>query len=312
MNELCPKVSVIVPCYQSEATVERTIKSIQAQTFEDWELIAVDDGSRDHTLDMLNALSAQEPRMRVFHQENGGVSAARNAGIAGSTGEWLFFVDADDHLCSHALEYLLSMTDLDVDVACGAYLVYCQDNEAEDCRYTCAQGERKTMLESLIRGDSALNSPCARLYRASLIRENGIVFPPGVRIGEDVLFNLEVFMAARSWKISDEVVYIYELGGSSAMTGAKCGRFEKTKPMLYGIAAFLEKHDLCTEMFRAHIDIYIRTLRAEHSRLKAAMTLDRAMVGMVTRGVCFGRLSGKEKIYYLALQLLPAASVFLP
>ncbi|MBQ7785832.1 MAG: glycosyltransferase [Clostridia bacterium] len=312
MNELRPRISVIVPCYQSAETIARTVASIQAQTFADWELIAVDDGSSDHTMDVLTALAEREPRMRVFHQENGGVSSARNAGIAKAVGEWLFFVDADDHLLSHALEHLLNMTDEAADVVCGAYWVHRPNNEVEDCRYTCTHGGRKTMLESLIRGDSALNSPCARLYRTSLIRENGIVFPDGVRIGEDVLFNLEAFMAARAWRISDEVIYIYELGGGSAMISASSGRFEKTKPMLRGIAYFLEKNDLCTDAFRAHLDVYIRTLRAEHGRMKAAFVLNRDMISAITKGVQFCRLSGKEKLYYVALKLFPALSVLLP
>ena len=73
------KVSVVMPCYQSGETVERSVRSVQAQTFADWELIAVDDGSTDDTLAQLNTLAAAEPRMRVIHQENGGVSAARSS-----------------------------------------------------------------------------------------------------------------------------------------------------------------------------------------------------------------------------------------
>ena len=74
------ELSIVMPCYQNGQTLARTVRSVQAQTFADWELIAVDDGSLDDTLQVLEQLAQGEPRMRVIHQENGGVSAARNAG----------------------------------------------------------------------------------------------------------------------------------------------------------------------------------------------------------------------------------------
>ena len=115
------KVSVVMPCYQSGETVERSVRSVQAQTMADWELIAVDDGSTDDTLARLRALQTDEPRMRVLHQDNAGVSAARNAGIDAARGEWLFFLDADDRLTPDALATLLDMADDALDVVCGAY-----------------------------------------------------------------------------------------------------------------------------------------------------------------------------------------------
>ena len=112
-----PTVSIVMPCYQNGGTLARSVRSVQAQTFADWELIAVDDGSTDDTLAQLNTLAAAEPRMRVIHQENGGVSAARNAGIGAAQGDWLFFLDADDQLTEDALSFLLGLTDDALDVA---------------------------------------------------------------------------------------------------------------------------------------------------------------------------------------------------
>ena len=312
MNQNQPLVSIVVPCYQSAQTVERTIKSIQAQTVSDWELIAVDDGSRDDTLVVLMRLEQDEPRMRVIHQENGGVSSARNTGQDAARGTWITFVDADDHLTRHALAHLLSLTDDGVDIACGAYEMHYLDEGGRLEKHACADGDLQTVLESLIRGDSALNSPCARLYRLSMLREHAVRAPLGVRIGEDVLYNLDAFMAARAWCMSEEVIYIYEFGGNSAMNRAQDDRFARNRAMMEGIGAFLEKHELSTALFRAHIDIYVRMLRASGGRLRAALRLDRQMVAAITKGVQFGRLCAKQKLYYLALKALPALSFFLP
>ena len=312
MKDNKPLVSVVVPCYQNAGTVERTIRSVQAQTVSDWELIAVDDGSADDTLAVLRRLAESEPRMRVIHQENGGVSAARNAGMSAAEGRWLFFVDADDHLTQDAFEKLLAAADDEVDIVCAAYQVHYAGSDALGQKYSCPDGERHQLLESLIRGDSALNSPCARLYRREMICANGVKFPVGVKVGEDVLFNLDAFMAARAWRMMDDVIYIYEFGGDSAMARAKCDRYARTLPMIEGIGLFLDRHGLNTALFRAHIDIYLRTLRADRSRLRAALSMNRKMVAAMTKNVDFGALCARQKLYYLALKILPASSFMLP
>ena len=101
-----PLVSLVLPCYQNGRTLARTVHSIQAQTVRDWELIAVDDGSADDTLAVLQRLAQHEPRMRVLHQENGGVSAARNAGLDAAEGTWISFVDSDDEVLPDIYETL--------------------------------------------------------------------------------------------------------------------------------------------------------------------------------------------------------------
>lgn len=307
-----PLVSVIMPCYQCGATVERSVRSVQAQTQADWELIAVDDGSRDETLEVLQILSHREPRMRVVHQENAGVSAARNAGIELARGKWLFFLDADDLLERDCLEKLLSLQDEEAQILCGAYAMRYVDEGGREEIYTCADGDRQCMLESLIRGDSALNSMCARLYSAELIRRANVRAPHGVKVGEDVLFNLEAFSSAAGWRVSRDVVYVYEYGGDSAMTRAKRNRMESSRDMIDGIGEFIQRTNQQTPLFRAHVDIYIRTLRADKGRIGAAFALTYGMVARMTKGVRLKSLPLKQKLYYLALRLLPCTSVLLP
>ena len=306
-----PTVSIVMPCYQSGETLERSVWSVQAQTFGDWELIAVDDGSTDGTLARLRALAATEPRMRVLHQENGGVSAARNAGIDAAQGEWLFFLDADDRLTADALSTLLDMANGALDVVCGAYEMRYADEGGRSERYACADGDLQIVLESLIRGDSALNSMCARLYRTAFIQRHGIRAPLGVRVGEDVLFNLDAFAVARAWRMSDRVIYIYEFGGDSAMMRARRDVYARSRDMLAGITAFIAAHGWQTRLFRAHIDIYLRTLRADRGRLRAALAFDRRIVRAITDGVRPGELCAKQRLYYAALRLCPLSSIAL-
>lgn len=307
-----PLVSIVMPCYQNGQTLARTVQSIQAQTVSEWELIAVDDGSKDDTLAVLNALAADEPRMRVIHQENGGVSDARNVGMEHARGKWLFFVDADDHLLAHALKHLLDLATDETDIVCAAYEMHYRDEGGRIEKHACADGDLQTVLESLIRGDSALNSMCARLYRAEMIKAYHVRAPRGVKVGEDVLFNLDAFIVARAWRMSSETIYIYEFGGNSAMTRARADILNRSMAMIEGIGAFLARHGLETQLFRAHIDIYVRTLRVGRSRLGAARALTRNMVAAMTRGVDFGALPAKQKLYFLALKVLPLSSFLLP
>ena len=89
-----PTISVIIPIYNAEATILETIESIQQQTFFDWEIVAIDDGSTDGTLELL--YSIKDERIKIFSYENSGVAVARNRGIANASGEYIAFLDADD------------------------------------------------------------------------------------------------------------------------------------------------------------------------------------------------------------------------
>ena len=307
-----PLVSIVMPCYQAEATVGRTVDSILAQTMPDFELIAVDDGSTDGTGALLDALAAQDARIRVIHQQNGGVACARNAGMAAARGRWLAFADADDLLLPDALFHLLSLDDGVSEILCSAFIMRHIGGQEEDRLFACAQGDLQVVLESLVRGDSGLNPMYGKLYRTEWVQSAALSVPPGVKVGEDVLFNLEAFVHASSWRMDDCPVYVYTWGGDSAMARAQADVYAKSQRMLEGIAHFVQAHGLETALFRAHIDIYLRTLRKDRGRLRAAFSLHYRTVGVITRGVRFSQLCAKQKLYYLALRTLPCLSYFLP
>ena len=104
-----PEISIIVPVYKTERFLSACISSILAQTFTDFELILVDDGSPDSCPALCDAAAAKDSRIRVIHQKNRGLSGARNAGLDAAEGEWIAFVDSDDMLLPQALEILARM-----------------------------------------------------------------------------------------------------------------------------------------------------------------------------------------------------------
>ena len=101
-----PSISVIVPVYNTEQYLRRCIDSVLAQTYKDFELLLIDDGSKDSSGAICDEYAAQDARVRVFHKENGGVSSARNVGLDNAQGEWITFIDSDDYFLSKGLEIL--------------------------------------------------------------------------------------------------------------------------------------------------------------------------------------------------------------
>ena len=127
-----PKISIIVPVYNVEKYLEKCVRSILAQTFTDFELILVDDGSPDSSGAMCDQFAEQDQRVKVIHKENGGLSDARNAGIEIATGEYLGFVDSDDYIADDMYELLYTNIVKDADLSiCGIYDVY---EERANCK----------------------------------------------------------------------------------------------------------------------------------------------------------------------------------
>ncbi|HEY1855271.1 MAG TPA: glycosyltransferase, partial [Solirubrobacterales bacterium] len=117
-----PLISVVIPAFNGEATLANTLESLLAQTFEDWEGVVVDDGSTDDTAGVAARLVGSDSRFRVHTQPNGGVSRARNAGIALAKAPWLFFLDADDWIAPDAFESLLRAPLEQTDVVHGGFV----------------------------------------------------------------------------------------------------------------------------------------------------------------------------------------------
>ena len=115
-----PVVSIIVPVYNTEKFLHRCIDSILTQTYTDFELLLIDDGSKDSSGTICDEYAAKDVRVRVFHKENGGVSSARNMGLDNARGEWITFVDSDDWIDDNYLEALYGAC-----IVSGSDIVFC-------------------------------------------------------------------------------------------------------------------------------------------------------------------------------------------
>jgi glycosyltransferase involved in cell wall biosynthesis len=140
-----PVVSVIVPCYNSAATVGDTIRSIQSQTYGDWEAIVLDDGSSDTTAEIMKKWSARDSRIRFHAHDNRGLSATRNRGIEFSQGRWLVFLDSDDLLSPNYLESQLLLCQANLDAVVYSHNTYFFDNDMGK-RFAGKDGSQKEWM----------------------------------------------------------------------------------------------------------------------------------------------------------------------
>lgn len=205
-----PLVSVIVPVYRNEKYLNKCVDSILAQTYTNLDVVLVDDGSPDRCGAMCDEYAAQDKRVQVIHQENAGVSAARNAALDAARGEYAAFVDSDDYVMPCYIEVMLrNLLESDADQSTCA-----MDNKRhfdQECVVFDFERDEKAAYKSFFKicGSGHFQaSACCSIYRTSIIREHNIRFPNGIRISEDVIFNLRYLPYVRRMAASPDVLYV--------------------------------------------------------------------------------------------------------
>lgn len=173
------KISVIVPVYNTEMYLRECIESVLFQTFSDFELLLINDGSTDSSGNICDEYAEKDSRVRVFHKENGGVTSARKLGILKSRGEYIFLLDADDYIYKNSLANLFT-------------------NMKEDYDLVISNCVKKETFESdeylrILLLDNKYKGPCRKLYRTSLLKDN-YVFETSryFKVGEDFLMQLRM------------------------------------------------------------------------------------------------------------------------
>lgn len=209
-------ISIIVPIYKVEAYLPRCVDSILAQTYQDFELILVDDGSPDGCGAICDRYAAQDHRIKVIHKPNGGLSDARNAGVAEATGAYIAFVDSDDWLMPNYLKYLLdTMLAQDADICeCGVLRTDGTQGAAQEALMNPQRFETQRAMQLLI-GDGVLHQYVwNKLYRRETIGD--ITFPKG-KTNEDEFWTFRVFGNAKAVARIDTPLYMYFQRSDSIM-----------------------------------------------------------------------------------------------
>lgn len=199
-------LSVIIPVYNAEQTLRECVDSVLAQDYTDFELILVDDGSKDSSLRMCEEFTLSDSRVKVIHKKNGGVSSARNRGIEEAQGEWIGFIDADDYI---APSYFSELPLLRGDIIIGSYknIVNGEVEEAFEV-LSCKAFDLKSFLKANLHS-SILRTPWAKFYRRSIIGD--IRFPEDMKVGEDACFVWQYLARCNSIGIAEKSIYYVRL-----------------------------------------------------------------------------------------------------
>jgi len=211
-------ISVIVPVYKVEAYLDKCVQSIVDQTYRNLEIILVDDGSPDNCGAMCDAWAEKDSRIKVIHKENGGLSDARNAGMAAATGDYIGFVDSDDWIESQMYERLheaMVTTDSDI-AACGARRIWTNGKPTQELRSVnryCVL-EQKAAMEALITSNGLVQTVWNKLYRRHVAEST--LFPTGL-IHEDEFWTWQVFARIKRIVTIKESYYNYLQRGNSIM-----------------------------------------------------------------------------------------------
>lgn len=185
-------ISVIIPCYNAQHTIEHTLESLRKQTYQDFEVVIINDGSKDGTLEVVEKYRHCHPiNINIINQDNSGVSVARNSGIKEAKGEFITLLDADDYYESTFLEYLFrGLVENDVDIAFCRY-VRKRQKKNKDIEKKHIEKVKLTKYEiiDLYKDNrmNCLNAWCA-IYKTNILKRNDIVFPEGIKYGEDTEF----------------------------------------------------------------------------------------------------------------------------
>ena len=214
-----PEISVIIPVYNSARYLRECLESVLGQTVHDIEIICINDGSTDESLQILHDFKHKDSRITIIDQKNAGVSAARNEGLAIASGKYVGFVDGDDTVSSDYFEKLIH--EAERTGADAVYSRFAKDSASDFEKVLNGQGIISHLLPEFFKGDT-YNSVCNKIFRTETVKAGGLAFPTGTALGEDAYFNIAFLVKAERIAILDYSGYHYrEVPGSATRNIAK-------------------------------------------------------------------------------------------
>lgn len=264
------KISVIVPVYNCEKYVSRCVESLINQTMKDIEIIIIDDGSQDKTVDIVEAYKIKDDRINLITKENSGVSDSRNRGIQLSKGKYIYFVDGDDWIDLNTLEVMYEIAEKNnIDIVMCTYIREFMDHSKKKninlIENKVYEKEELNILHRRIIGpignefsrpDSldSIGSVCGKLYKKDLILKSNNKFVDLKEIGtaEDVLFNLVIFKYVKRFMFTERCFFHYwKKNDNSITTKYNFNMFEQWKNLFDYMCKFIESNDLDKTFYEA-------------------------------------------------------------
>lgn len=260
-----PFLSVVVPVFNVENYLERCVSSILCQDFTDFELLLIDDGSTDKSGEILNGLAKTDSRVKVFHNENHGLSFTRNFGIDKSSGKYICFIDSDDYIKPGYFKFMCDNIGSADILLCG-YI----SREKDGCETVIFAKERTVTPENLMENLAELkekyliDTACNKLYSLDFLRSNRLLFNTG-ELFEDTEFNLKLLKYGPVIKVFPDCFYVYCQNSGSITkkyNPEKLETLKKRATLLKEIGGELSGYSdyfLIKSVFSAFSDMFFKT-----------------------------------------------------
>ncbi|NRO80837.1 glycosyltransferase family 2 protein [Lactobacillus helveticus] len=230
------KISIIIPVFNNEKYIDRCLSSICGVNEEDIEILVIDDGSTDHTANIIKKYISNYHNIQYIYQKNSGVSTARNMGLRKATGKYVFFLDSDDYLSKNGISELIRYADGKNDLVVFPYVsVKSEKNEYENKKIKhekikIVENSDELIKDALINRDVVFNfgnqknmgcqdmrSSCSKLIKLNIIQQNNISFNKDIVIAEDMIFMLQVYTCIKNALFVNRIVYFYWQNNNSAI-----------------------------------------------------------------------------------------------
>lgn len=287
-----PLLSVVIPCYNGAATLPAAVRSAQRFSALPKEIVVVDDGSTDATPDLGAALESEHPNLRWLRRTNGGLSAARNFGIAHCRGTWLVLLDADDELIPVALDAALA-SGADA-IRLGVEEVGA-DGRARRHDESFAEQPGRAYLQACCTAQRFFPASWAWLYRLSLLREHGLRFREGI-VHEDMLFTVQALLAAQRVTSAPTGYRYYKRPGSITMApgaAALTRRLASLRVVVDGLVDAANAHrDIDLGWWTLYVLDYAAALARQAGTVRARLLYARTVFGFFARYRAWGREQG--------------------
>ncbi|MBR3460962.1 MAG: glycosyltransferase family 2 protein [Clostridia bacterium] len=251
-------ISIILPVYNTERYLPETIDSILNQSYTDFELIAINDGSTDQSLSILKEYAEKDARVRLIDKPNSGVSDTRNRGISVSKGDYLCFIDADDIIAKDYLELLYkTICGHNADMVVCGYKTFHGSISFTD-QQSSQSSEKEIAASSDLLKMGLMTSSCIKMIRKQIITDNNIEFDCGMTFGEDLFFCWKCFYAAKSVWMIDNVLYGYRQSPESSTGKYHPDIYVKYKKAFEDLKYFKDRIDSkqLSEDENNYIDLY--------------------------------------------------------
>ena len=229
------KFSIVVPVYNTEKYLDECLNSLENQTFKDIEIICVNDGSKDNSLEILKNHAVKDERIKIIDKENGGVSSARNVGIDAASGTYISFVDSDDIMLDYTYEKVYrDFTRYNAEAVAFTFSQF-EDGEDPDLK-SYSYDESKVKIRTRNKNQNPfyhmadeIGYATTKVFKTSILKDNNLRFKEGMANYEDQLFNLFVFPHITRMVQDDNSFYLYRINRpGSAVTGVKSSKILKS------------------------------------------------------------------------------------